>query len=135
MAEALSSVRIRTSLHNALRLAAAQLTEARDMQVTMRSLLEEEIEGVFARSLEEWARWAEAGQALERANETTSEPFRIRSDLSRRLTTLAASISQRSQVPVTKIQLLEEAGWKIVKKARQEVDELRAVGVQVSGEG
>jgi hypothetical protein len=90
---------------------------------------------VFARPLEEWTRWAEAGQALERAQETTSEPFRIRSDLSRRLTTLAASISQRSQVPVTKIQLLEEAGWKIVQKARQEVDELRAVGVPISGEG
>ncbi|MBV9689156.1 MAG: hypothetical protein JO202_05525 [Ktedonobacteraceae bacterium] len=135
MAEALSSVRIRTSLHNALRLAAAQLTEACDMQVTMRGLLEEEIEGMLARSLEAWACWAEAGQALERAHETTSEPFRIRSDLSRRLTTLAASISQRSQVPVTKIQLLEEAGWKIVKKARQEVDELRAVGVHISGEG
>jgi hypothetical protein len=36
---------------------------------------------------------------------------------------------------VTKIQLLEEAGWTIIKKARQEVEDLRAVGVEISGEG
>ena len=39
------------------------------------------------------------------------------------------------RVPVTKIQLREEAGWRIVTLARQEIDELRAVGVEVSGEG
>lgn len=130
MAETLSSVRIRTSLHHALRLTAARLSVVRDMQISMRSLLEEEIEVVLDRPLDEWVRWSIEGHALVNADETTSEPFRIRSDLSKKLNVLAASIMQRSLVPVTKIQLLEEAGREIIRKTEEE---LATYGVSVPG--
>lgn len=132
MADALSSVRIRTSLYHDLHVTAAELAQERDMQITMRSLLEEGIEGLSEQTLEEWIQWAAEGRALVNADETSSKPFRIRSDLSKRLGVQAARISQGSPVPVTKIQLLEEAGRRIIGQVRRERDDLQAV---LNGDG
>ena len=48
MGERLASVRLRRSLHNKLRLLAADLSQKRQVRITMRSLLEEGVRELFA---------------------------------------------------------------------------------------
>lgn len=123
MAEARSSTRIRASLHKELRLLAAELSVQRDMSITIASLLEEGIEGLFETTLAEWVAWAKEGRAPVEIGEQ-SISFRIRSDLSRKLGVLAAQITKYSGVPITKIHLTEQAGWRIISQVKAELAEL-----------
>ena len=126
MTGARSSIRIRASLHNDLRLLAAELAEQREMPITITSLLEEGIEGLFQTPLMEWVAWAREG----RASIVVSEPsvsFRIYTDLSKKLGVLAARISKQSNIPITKIHLTEEAGRRIVAQIRTERVEIEAL--------
>jgi len=131
--KARSSIRIRASLHNDLRLLAAELAEQREMPITITSLLEEGIEGLFPTSLAEWIAWAREGRASIAVGEP-SVSFRISTDLSRKLGVLAALISKQSNVPVTKIHLAEEAGRRIVAQIGIERAEIEAWASCLIGE-
>jgi hypothetical protein len=126
MAQARSSVRIRANQHRRLRLLAAQLSELRDMPVSLGSLLEEGIEGLFGVPMAEWVEWAKDGRASVSVGEE-SISFRIDSSLSKKVGVLAASISQQSKVPITKTHLIEEAGRRIIGQVEQEIADLQAV--------
>ncbi len=131
MGERLTSVRVRRSLHNRLRLLAAQLSRERKVRVTIRSLLEEGARGLFAVPLTEWVQWASESVGslnAERTNDLlASESFRIDADLVEDLGVLAAKIALQSKVPVTKIHLLEEAGRRIIAQVEEEQQEMSAV--------
>ncbi len=130
MGERLTSVRVRRSLHNRLRLLAAQLSRERKVRVTIRSLLEEGARGLFVVPLAEWVQWASESVAslnAERTNDPlASESFRIDADLVDHLGVLAAQIALQSKVPVTKIHLLEEAGRRIIVQVEEEQQEMNA---------
>jgi len=123
MAETRSSIRIRASLRDDLRLLAAELARWRDMPMTMVSLLEEGVEGLFQTPLAQWVAWAKEGRASVLVGEP-SLSFRIRSDLSKNLGILAAQISKQSAIPITKIHLIEEAGRRIADQVKTELKEL-----------
>jgi hypothetical protein len=86
----------------------------------MTSLLEEGIEALFQTEFAAWVAWAKEGQRPRESDET-SVPFRIRADLSRKLGVLAAQISRQSNIPITKIHLMEETGRRILAQARAEL--------------
>ncbi len=132
MAEARSSIRIRASLHNDLRLLAAELAEQREMSIPIASLLEEGIEELFQTSLTDWVTWAREGLASTEVG-GLSVSFRIRSDLSKKLGVLAARISKRSNIPITKIHLIEEAGRHIIAQARAEQAEMEELDEALTG--
>lgn len=121
MNEHLASVRVRSALLEQLHLLAANLSYQQHIRITMRSLLEEGLEDLFRQSLTEWVSWASQSVAqISQAEPSVS--FRIQADLVRRLGVLAAEITARSNTPITKVQLLEEAGRRIMaqKQAGQE---------------
>jgi len=128
MGERLTSVRVRRSLHNRLRLLAAQLSRERKVRVTIRSLLEEGARGLFAVPLAEWVQWASESVGSLNAEQTNdplaSESFRIDAELVDNLGVLAAQIALHSKVPVTKIHLLEEAGRRIIVQVEEEQQEM-----------
>ncbi len=126
MTEARSSIRIRVSLHRELRLLAAELAEQREMSITIASLLEEGIEELFQTSLTDWVAWAMGGLASIEVGEP-SVSFRIRADLSKKLGVLAAQISKQSNIPITKIHLVEEAGRRIIAHVKAEQAEIEAL--------
>lgn len=131
MGERLASVRLRRSLHNKLRLLAADLSQRRQVRITMRSLLEEGVRELFAVPLSVWVVWAsESATALDALNvddPLESESFRIDADLVGELGILAAQIALRSKVPITKVHLLEEAGQRIITQVEAEQQEVDAV--------
>ncbi len=120
MAEARVSIRIRASLQRDLRLLAAKRSELRNTSITMTSLIEEGIEALFQTELDVWVAWAKEEEQRARTENEQSVPFRIRADLSRKLGVLAAQISRQSSVPITKIQLVEEAGQRVITQAGAE---------------
>jgi predicted transcriptional regulator len=120
-----SSVRIRQSLHSDLKVAAAELSELGG-KVTMAGLLEEGIEGVLNTPLDSWVRWAKAGLDPVSVGDP-SVSFRIRNDLSARLSVLAAHISRESHIDITKTHLLEVASRQVLAKARKEIGEMKAL--------
>jgi hypothetical protein len=128
MSERLSSVRLRRSLHQQLRLMAAALSRKRQVRITMRSLLEEGVQGLFAVPIPVWVQWAsESALAPEdERNPIDSESFRIDADLVGNLGVLAAEVSMRSPVPITKAHLLEEAGRRIIEQVQAAEGELDA---------
>lgn len=130
MSERTTSVRLRSSLHQQLRLLAAALSRKRQVRVTMRSLLEEGVQGLFAVPLPVWVQWAsESVTDLAPEDERDprdSESFRIDADLVGNLGVLAAEISMRSPVPITKAHLLEEAGRRIIEEVQAAENELDA---------
>lgn len=105
----LASVRIRRSLHDQLRLLAADLSRQRQTHITIRSLLEEGVRNLFTQPLLEWVQWASQGVATVSIGEQ-SISFRINANLVRDLGLLVAQITAQSKVPITRIHLLEEAG-------------------------
>ncbi len=113
MGERLTSVRVRRSLHNRLRLLAAQLSRERKVRVTIRA---------------EWVQWASESVGSLNAEQTNdplaSESFRIDAELVDNLGVLAAQIALHSKVPVTKIHLLEEAGRRIIVQVEEEQQEM-----------
>lgn len=131
MGERLASVRLRRSLHNKLRLLAADLSQRRQVRITMRSLLEEGVRELFAVPLSVWVVWAsESATALDALNvddPLESESFRIDADLVGELGILAAQIALHSKVPITKVHLLEEAGQRIITQVEAEQQEVDAV--------
>lgn len=131
MGERLASVRLRRSLHNKLRLLAADLSQRRRVRITMRSLLEEGVRELFAVPLSVWVVWASesatAQDALNVDDPLESESFRIDADLVGELGILAAQIALRSKVPITKVHLLEEAGQRIITQVEAEQQEVDAV--------
>ncbi len=126
MSEQLTSIRIRTSLHDQLRLLAADLSRERQVRITMRSLLEEGVRGLFQQPLAQWVHWASQGIAPVSVGET-SVSVRIRAELVRDLGVLAAHMTTQSRVPITKVHLLEEAGRRILAQVQEERDELDAL--------
>lgn len=126
MTDVRSSIRIRASLHNDLRLLAAELAEEREMPITITNLLEEAVEGLFQTSFAEWVVWAGEGRASVEVGEP-SVSFRISTNLSRKLGVLAAQISKQSNIPITKIHLMEEAGRRIVTQIKIERTEIEAL--------
>lgn len=130
MGERLASVRLRSSLHDKLRLLAADLSRKRQVRITIRSVLEEGVRELFAVPLSEWVQWASESvtsfDALAANDPLKSDSFRIDADLVRELGVLAAQISLHSKVPITKAHLIEEAGQRIIAQVeaeQQEVDE------------
>src|SRR5260370_34869474 len=103
MGERLTSVRVRRSLHNRLRLLAARLSRERKVRITIRSLLEEGARGLFAVPLAEWVQWASESVASLNAEQTNdplaSESFRINADMVEDLGVLPARIARASKVP------------------------------------
>ncbi len=52
---------------------------------------------------------------------------RIRADLSKKLGVLAVQISKQSNIPITKIHLVEEAGRRIIAQVKAEQAEIEAL--------
>jgi len=98
------------------------------VRITMRSLLEEGVQGLFAVPIPVWVQWAsESALAPEdERNPIDSESFRIDADLVGNLGVLAAEVSMRSPVPITKAHLLEEAGRRIIEQVQAAEGELDA---------
>lgn len=128
MGERLASVRLRSSLHDKLRLLAADLSRMRQVRITIRSVLEEGVRELFAVPLSAWVQWASESVAsfdAQAANDLLkSDSFRIDADLVRELGVLAAQISLRSKVPITKAHLIEEAGQRIIAQVEAEQQEV-----------
>lgn len=118
MSGRLTSVRLRTHLHHQLRLLAAALSQQQEARITMRSLLEEGVQALLAVPIPEWVQWA--GKRVtslvpqDEHDTRESESFRMDAELVRSLGVLAAQITLRGPVPVTKADLLEEAGYRII---------------------
>jgi|SRR6266446_4591359 len=124
MSDDLASVRLRVKLHQQLRLLAADLAQKQRRKITIRSLLEEGIRGLFTWSLETWIRWANEGMAPVSVGEP-SISFRINADLVRDVGLLAARIEAQSGVPITKIHLMEEAGRRILAHVQEDQAEMQ----------
>jgi hypothetical protein len=125
MAVPRASIRIRASLQRDLRLLAAKRSQQCNTSITMTSLLEEGIEALFQTELAAWVAWTKE-DTRERESGETSVPFRIQTDLSRKLGVLAAQISRQSDVPITKIHLTQEAGQRILAQAGTEFADMLA---------
>ncbi len=122
MNEHLASVRIRSMLRDQLRLLAARLSYQQHTHITIRSLLEKGLEDLFRQSLTEWVSWA--GQSVVHISQAESSvSFRIKADLVRELGVLAAEITARSNIPITKVQLLEEAGRLIMTQMQADQED------------
>jgi predicted transcriptional regulator len=128
MGERLASVRLRSSLHDKLRLLAADLSRKRQVRITIRSVLEEGVRELFGVPLSEWVQWASESVAsfdeLAANDPLKSDSFRIDADLVRELGVLAAQISLHSKVPITKAHLIEEAGQRIIAQVEAEQQEV-----------
>ncbi len=128
MGERLASVRLRSSLHDKLRLLVADLSRKRQVRITIRSVLEEGVRELFVVPLSEWVQWASESvasfDALAANDPLESDSFRIDADLIRELGVLAARISLHSKVPITKVHLIEEAGQRIIAQVEAEQQEV-----------
>src|SRR5260370_24320965 len=113
MNEMRSSVRIRIGLRNRLKITAKELSKLRPKRVTIMGLLEEGIDGLVCVPLEEWVRWAK-----EEREPTGEESIPIRVDAERagKIGLLAATIQQQSNVPVMIVDLIEEAGRRLLSE-------------------
>jgi chromosome partitioning protein len=109
------SVRISVFLRNQLKVLARRLSIQQSQRVTIVGLLEEGIDELFRTPLNDLVRWAKEKPNLVSFS-VESIPIRVDAVRAEKIGLLAATIQEKSHVPVMIVDLTEEVGRRVINR-------------------